>query len=70
MDRGSNPNHLDINKQTAIFYAIDTNHINVVKLLVEFGADVNIRDTYDRTPLSVALDSKNSQIKSFLEEKL
>lgn len=40
---------------TALSYACDRGHVEVVKVLLEHGADVNVKDTfYNATPLSWA----------------
>jgi hypothetical protein len=41
---------------TALFYACDHGHLDVVRVLLDHGADVNIRDTfYGFTPLMLAV---------------
>src|SRR3954470_10403005 len=41
---------------TAIFYACDAGHVDVVKVLLDKGADLGIKDTfYGFTPLMLAV---------------
>lgn len=61
---------------TALFYACDAGHLDVVKVLLERGADVNIKDTfYGLTPLMLAVSPArkktpaHTQIAKLLVEK-
>lgn len=52
---------LDINARgvddcTPLYYAIGKGDNNIVKLLIDKGADVNIPDSYGKTPLMEAAD--------------
>jgi ankyrin repeat protein len=43
--------------RTALSFAADRGHVDVVKLLVERGADINAKDTfYNATPLTWAVN--------------
>lgn len=54
---------------TALFYAADRGHFDVVRLLVERGADVNVRDTfYGSTILSRAQGGRHDEIVRYLVE--
>ena len=59
--------------QTPLLWAaeggyIGRSHIEVVRLLVENGAEVNDRDKYDRTPLHRAAGEGHIEVVRFLVE--
>jgi hypothetical protein len=55
---------------TALFPACDRGHTEIVKLLLERGAEVNVRDTFYRaTPLTWAATKGNSEIVKLLLDK-
>ena len=41
-------------KKTALHWAIRRNHFEIVKLLLEYGADIDARDSKGQTPLIYA----------------
>ncbi len=45
-----NINHQDLNKQTPLHYAIILGHFEIAKLLLENGANIQIKDNLDLTP--------------------
>lgn len=51
---GTNVNALDNNNQTSLSEAVMRGHINVVKLLLKYGADVNATSRYGWTALMSA----------------
>lgn len=53
LDHGSNVNQQTKDKYTALNYAIGGNHINVAKLLIKRGANINLKNTIG-TPLEYA----------------
>jgi hypothetical protein len=54
--------------RTPLYWAADNGHFEVVKLLVERGADVNLGDEFAETPLHRAVDNEHVQIAGFLLE--
>ncbi|XP_076106776.1 uncharacterized protein LOC143075292 [Mytilus galloprovincialis] len=52
--------------ETAIFYAVKHNQLQVLPALVAFGADINIKDKNNKSPFSLAVDKKNIDICMFL----
>ncbi len=64
---GAQINHVDKYGQSCIFYAIRNDHLNTVELLVNRGADFNIIDNKQDTPLSVALKNNCGSIEEYLK---
>ncbi|CRH00058.1 acyl-CoA-binding protein, putative [Plasmodium relictum] len=51
---------------TALHYACDRGHLEIAKLLVEKGADINIEDSYGDTALHIAAYSDKTEIINYL----
>lgn len=49
--------------------AAEDNHLDCVKLLVEFGADINALDRWGSTPVKGAILFNNSKVKDYLVAK-
>lgn len=56
----------DYDKRTALHLAASEGCITVVQLLVEEGAEVNLKDRFGFTPLDDALNNNQSEIVTFL----
>ena len=54
--QGLNINCCDYDKRTALHISVASSHFDVVKYLVENGADVNPLDRWQLTPLNDAID--------------
>jgi hypothetical protein len=54
--------------QTPLRYAVNGNDIQVERLLLEHGADVNARDNKGKTPSEVASELHFSEIAELLSE--
>ncbi|KAF7114733.1 hypothetical protein CNMCM5793_009684 [Aspergillus hiratsukae] len=54
--RGINVDQRDVLGRTALFHAVEHEHILGVTLLLEFGADINASDNYQITPLYIAAE--------------
>ena len=39
LKNGANPNQVDLDKKSAIFYAVENNNLEIVIKLIEYGAD-------------------------------
>jgi ankyrin repeat protein len=70
LDKGVDVNSKTRYGATALSYACDKGHVEVVKLLIERGADVNVKDTfYGEVPLGWALSKDHAQIVKLLLDK-
>ena len=70
---GANVNVRDVNnppRKTALMYAIEKQHWDCIKLLVESGAYVNILNDYGQTPLmKAALQGPENMVKLFVKSE-
>ncbi|MBK8454703.1 MAG: ankyrin repeat domain-containing protein [Thiofilum sp.] len=55
--KGLNTNARDMNSKTALHYAVARNNLTWVKLLLEQGANPNIQDNTDNSPLLMVLNN-------------
>jgi hypothetical protein len=70
LDKGTNVNAKTQYGATALAYACDKGHVEVVKLLVERGADVNVEDTfYKEVPIGWAIAKGHTEIVKLLLDK-
>jgi len=53
---------------TPLLYAVRWNNFELVKLLVEYEADINARDRNGNTAVSIARNNENTQMIVFLQE--
>ncbi|MFZ3017269.1 MAG: ankyrin repeat domain-containing protein [Gallionella sp.] len=51
LQKGANPDAIDTQGRTPLFYAVDRNDVELVKVLLESGADACKRDRFGQTPL-------------------
>jgi ankyrin repeat protein len=56
--QGLNPNKSDYDRRTPLHLAASGNHLEVVKYLVQNGADINLTDRWGSRPLDDATDKK------------
>lgn len=66
ISRGSDINKRNKDGQLAIFLAIQNNHADVVRYLIENGADLTLQDQYAGTPLHNAAYMGNVEIAKLL----
>ena len=57
------------NLETPLHFAASNGHLETVKLLVKYKADVNVKSAYGYTPLDKAYASGHKEIMRFLFEK-
>ena len=70
LDKGVNVNVKTRYGATALSYACDKGHVEVVRLLIERGADVNVKDTfYGEVPLGWALSHNFVEVVKLLLDK-
>ena len=70
IDLGGNPNlYRETTKRNIIFKVISPNKIEFVKLLVDRGADINVKDGVGNTPLMTAITLEQFDIALYLIEK-
>ena len=70
LDAGVDVNSKTRYGATALSYACDKGHVEVVKLLIERGADVNVKDTfYGEVPLGWALSHGHVEVVKLLLDK-
>ncbi|CAE7226584.1 kidins220b [Symbiodinium natans] len=67
--RGAQVNHVDnVRKQTAIFFAVERNDMELVKVLLRHGADINFKDQYQQTCLFYAVNLGHTEMTKLLVE--
>jgi len=54
--------------RTPLYYSLYNGYDEMVKLLIENGADVNIQDDYGKTPLQLAVEYNNDEMVKLLIE--
>lgn len=70
LDAGGNPD-LPVNRHglTPLMHAARAGNLEIVKLLVEAGADINLRDEEGGTALSIAGEEGNLEVYEYLRER-
>ena len=58
----------DYDKRTALHLAASNGHLDVVKLLVDLGASVNVSDRYGGKPLDDAIRHSHDMVVTFLQK--
>lgn len=64
---GVDPNIQDYDKRTALHLACCEGQLEMVKLLIDYGADVNTRDRWNHTPYGEAKRSEQDEVVEYLE---
>jgi ankyrin repeat protein len=68
LESGANKELPEANGITPILMALLNNQLAVADLLLEAGAEINVSDFYGRTPLFAAIDFRNLDLNSSLED--
>ena len=50
--------------------AVENGHPDIVKTLLDRGADVDLKDSYDRTALDIAVQTEHPEIIEILQRAL
>lgn len=71
LDKGAAVNAKTRYNQTPLFFACDRGYLEIAKLLIERGADVDAKDNfYNATPLTWAMSKKNKEMIALLITKV
>lgn len=60
------PNVVDTNQTSPLFFAVQTNNIDLTRLLLKHGADVNLANNKNQTPLNMAVINGNYSLLDLL----
>lgn len=64
---GADVNAKDMLKMTALHWATEHHHRDVVELLIKYGADVHAFSKFDKSAFDIALEKKNAEILVILQ---
>lgn len=67
---GADVNAKDMLKMTALHWATEYHHRNVVELLIKYGADVHAFSKFDKSAFDIALEKNNAEILVILQEAM
>ena len=70
IDRGANSNIKGCEGNTALIWAAYNGHTEIVKALIVAGADINTKNDYGHTVLSVAKNRNNPEIVELLKSRV
>lgn len=59
-------NNQDANQNSALHIAVQKGYVSICQVLLQHGADVNIRNKYHQTPLHVVSTGRNKEILELL----
>ncbi|XP_054409112.1 GA-binding protein subunit beta-2 isoform X13 [Pongo abelii] len=67
---GADVNAKDMLKMTALHWATERHHRDVVELLIKYGADVHAFSKFDKSAFDIALEKNNAEILVILQEAM
>ncbi|XP_072500857.1 GA-binding protein subunit beta-2 isoform X2 [Notamacropus eugenii] len=67
---GADVNAKDMLKMTALHWATEHHHRDVVELLIKYGADVHAFSKFDKSAFDIALEKNNAEILIILQEAM
>ena len=70
LDKGCDPNIADTEGRTPLHLACANEYIDIVKILIDFGADFKALDYRNRTPLCFLPGAKKHEIRTYILSQL
>lgn len=70
IEDGADVNEIDINGDTAAIWAANYGNLDMLKILVEAGACLNVRGGSGMSPLSYAISNQNEDMITYIKNKL
>lgn len=70
IERGDDVNDRDYLGDTALIIAARDHNLEMVKILIEAGADCNVKGLSNLSPLNYAKIYKNNEMKEYIEEHI
>ncbi|XP_019480820.1 PREDICTED: GA-binding protein subunit beta-2 isoform X6 [Hipposideros armiger] len=67
---GADVNAKDMLKMTALHWATEHHHRDVVELLIKYGADVHALSKFEKSAFDIALEKNNAEILVLLQEAM
>ena len=68
LEKGSAPNSINMNGETAVHIAAMKDKQDIAKLLMAKGGDAKMKNFKGKTPLDIAKDAKNKQMTLILKK--
>ena len=63
--KGANINCTDVNGYTPLMHAVIGGQLQIIKYLIEAGADIDIKNTYGKTVLDIMKEKGTSAVKRY-----
>lgn len=67
LQHGADVNAKDMLKMSALHWAVEHSHRDVVELLLRFGADVHAQSKFCKNALDIALDNSSHELAEILQ---
>lgn len=67
LQHGADVNAKDMLKMTALHWATEHNHQEVVELLIKYGADVHTQSKFCKTAFDISIDNGNEDLAEILQ---
>ncbi|KTF83995.1 hypothetical protein cypCar_00047532, partial [Cyprinus carpio] len=69
-EHGADVNAKDMLKMSALHWAVEHSHRDVVELLLRFGADVHAQSKFCKNALDIALDNSSHELAEILQNQI